>query len=512
MSRTTIASERRIRQRKRPHSLIYVELGSSNGGMMKDLSEKGFAMRVMMPLRADESTTFAFSLNASIRVEGTCRVLWVEEGGRVAGLQFTEVAPELRGQVRSWLEEQQSQASKPAATSNSASPASTMQQLRDEIRSTPARPEIPEIEAAAVPESKPEAPALQQLPEIPSTPAPAPVSTLQRLREELRSAPARQEIRQTPAPPPAFPTPEPVMPLPVEAPPPPPAPVAPVVVVESPPAQVVAAPPEPPAPVSTPILESLPALPDERVSFESFAPPRVRERSLVSLGLQMMLLFAVVAVGVVFRQDVGNGMVWLGTKIAGPTTPEISPIVHNESPPLSPAPSSAAPSSATEAPNSAPSGSESTPNSSSLEPKDESGARGKSNEESAAKSDSSVTLPATNPTPVPPGSVQPATRPATFPPASGVSGIESGQSEFLAAEDILKRNSTAELPEAVKLLWSAVEKGNANAEVALAELYRQGKGVAKNCDQTNILLSAAARKGNAMAQKLLREFQLESCE
>jgi TPR repeat protein len=56
-----------------------------------------------------------------------------------------------------------------------------------------------------------------------------------------------------------------------------------------------------------------------------------------------------------------------------------------------------------------------------------------------------------------------------------------------------------------------VEKGNTAAEIDLAELFRTGRGVAKNCDQTLILLSAAARKGNAEARKRLEAFQREGC-
>lgn len=68
------------------------------------------------------------------------------------------------------------------------------------------------------------------------------------------------------------------------------------------------------------------------------------------------------------------------------------------------------------------------------------------------------------------------------------------------------------MPEAVRLLWVAVERGNSSAEVALANLYWKGEGVAKNCDQTRILLSAAARKGNAEAKKQLEQLNREGCE
>jgi len=57
-----------------------------------------------------------------------------------------------------------------------------------------------------------------------------------------------------------------------------------------------------------------------------------------------------------------------------------------------------------------------------------------------------------------------------------------------------------------------VQKGNINAEVALADLYRKGKGVEKNCSQARILLSAAAQKGSVEARMYLGEFTREGCE
>ena len=66
-------------------------------------------------------------------------------------------------------------------------------------------------------------------------------------------------------------------------------------------------------------------------------------------------------------------------------------------------------------------------------------------------------------------------------------------------------------PEAVSLLWLAVRKNHVGAEITLAELYHQGRGVAKSCDQARVLLSAAARKGSPDARKRLQEFQREIC-
>jgi TPR repeat protein len=99
------------------------------------------------------------------------------------------------------------------------------------------------------------------------------------------------------------------------------------------------------------------------------------------------------------------------------------------------------------------------------------------------------------------------------PGRSSGTASDNGQQEYQQAEQILSnRGSEAELAVGVRLLWVAVEKGNVNAEVALAELYRQGKGVARNCDQARILLNAAVRRGSAEAQKHLDELVRDGCE
>ena len=99
------------------------------------------------------------------------------------------------------------------------------------------------------------------------------------------------------------------------------------------------------------------------------------------------------------------------------------------------------------------------------------------------------------------------------PPATPDTSPDAGQAEYLQAVQILRgRNAGVDTPEAVRLLWIAVEKGNPGAEVTLADLYWRGQGVVRNCDQTRILLTAAARKGSAEAQKRLQQFQREGCE
>jgi hypothetical protein len=136
----TVTSERRKRSRQRPPSLVYVELATQNGGMMRDLGEEGFAVRAMMPLRLGEKTPFSFSLNEFIRIDGEGSILWVEEKGRVAGVKFTQVSSTARAQIHGWL----NGAAERVQQQRMAAPeAPTLEQLREELRASPPRPLAP---------------------------------------------------------------------------------------------------------------------------------------------------------------------------------------------------------------------------------------------------------------------------------------------------------------------------------------------------------------------------------
>jgi len=54
-------------------------------------------------------------------------------------------------------------------------------------------------------------------------------------------------------------------------------------------------------------------------------------------------------------------------------------------------------------------------------------------------------------------------------------------------------------------LWAAVQAGNTNAAVELADLYIKGNGVPKNCQQARVLLLAASEKRNTAAIKRLHD-------
>jgi hypothetical protein len=503
-------AERRKKLRKKPLSLVYVELASSNGGMMRDLSEEGFAVRAMIPLRAGQKTPFAFSLGESTRIEGEGLVDWIEENGRIAGVKFVNIPATARDLIDEWLLRSDEPATREGdATSPPRPEPSTIEELREELRTAPPRPVPPKKEPPS-----PEAVAQPVVPQPPSGEEPSPTGP--------------------PASPP--PVPEEDMPFPFE-------PAEPLSVAEetteapSPPAAPENGSTEPPIPASSilPALErrwrmpasSVPAprreseqddfslaernpnLPDissiliqpcgtsprpraERARLEHLpaleqqaapSPPSWAEEFTLTRAITIMLILAFVVATYVFHRAIGDGLIWLGEKIGGTRQEALRA------------------------------------------PADQGGAPGTAVAPEADSNPPVAGLPASKPeiqrpitgstqssfpTINPPPTATPL--PETFSSAVAPENEQAGQPEYLQAVQILRGNSGIGTVEVVRLLWISVEKGNPSAEIVLADLYWHARGVARNCDQTRILLTAAARKGSAVAQKQLQQFQQEGCE
>lgn len=254
----------------------------------------------------------------------------------------------------------------------------------------------------------------------------------------------------------------------------------------------LAAPPAVPRRVPPP-LEPLSSFEGET---DSDAPGWM-DRFTLGRAIGIMLFLTLLAGSYVYHREFGLALIWLGHQIAGDDSSESSKVVLPGQPSASgvvPAPAGAARPLVPPSPNN-------QQQVASMEPK-------------------SADLPAaTDQTPSPelkntaPGSLVPLTQVARPPAPAAASPTDNpGQQEYLEALQILRSPSRApEVPAAIKLLWLSVEKGNTSAEIALAELFRTGKGVAKNCDQARILLFAAARKGSAEAHKRLEELRREGC-
>jgi hypothetical protein len=474
--------ERRKRFRKKPPRLVYVELGNGNGGMMRDLSEDGFALRAMMPLATGEKMHFCLSLEDSMRIEGESQVIWTGEGGRAAGLKFVEITAEARTQIREWLagldgvskEDISEEAKEPTRESRPVPSASELvERLRREARSVPPRPVS--IKESSVSVATPET---EQEPPLPGRLAERTTQHASIASQMLPSAPA------VPSPPPVHEAP-PVRP-----------PVA-----HSPAAPTYHAPSAHPSAwqKQPPVLVPLPSLEDETEGGELAAARRVR-RSVFSRTFGFILLLALGAAGWFYHEEVGYGLIWLGQQLTGVDQDSSQQSKPDATAPAATVPSQSAPDPTPEV--SKPKSQEKIPNDTQEKKLDPPAAR---TEHAAQEQPASTATEDTDP----------ATPPATNKnnPVPADPAPEAGQSEYTDAMRILGGDQVrARMPEAVRLLWVAVEKGNSNAEVTLAGLYRDGRSVKKNCEQARVLLSAAARKGNALAKTSLQQFLRDGCE
>src|SRR6516162_9616578 len=541
-STMTVDGERRKKLRKKPLSLVYVELPSANGGMMRDLSEDGFAMRAMIPLRGGQQTSFVFSLDEFTRIEGEGVVEWIEENGRIAGVKFAEIPASARDKIDEWLLRSDEPSTEEQDAAISHPPAPTMEELREEMRIAPPRPVPPKKEEPSASDAKkalagpppqssedqsstqrpddqrsapedvafpPEAVEHPVVSEENTEPASAPEAmehpVVSEENTEPASAPEAVAAFSEGNSEPGFP------PFAREANPAAPASSVSFMIERrwrmphssSPTSEAEALedsePPE--RDPNVPDISSILMQPAGTSSGPAKAPrqhlpgldgqaaePRLpwTEDLTLSSAISIMFILALTVGIYVFHGEVGQGLIWLGERMGGrseralPSSANATVSVHSSEPP------------ATAAPAPDPPPSPSVPASS--EP---------ATQEPAADS---TPAPAADP---PPSHSPPATNSS---PGTSVASRDPGQSEYLQAEQLLRANSGVGTGEAVQLLWISVEKGNPYAEIALADLYWHGRGVPKNCDQTRILLAAAARKGNPEAHRRLEQFQQEGCE
>jgi PilZ domain len=529
MSPRTANSERRNNARKRPPSLIYVELSAVNGGMMRDLSEEGFALRAMMPLTPGENTTFSFLLGESTRIEGQGEIVWVEDKGRLAGIRFTEVSSPTRKEIQNWLngvsEPQESDEPEEEPVASPLPDSQTFDQLREELRKAPPRPELPKGNAATPASAPPTPTNTEKTPPVvpPATPAqevPAAASPV--VTESKLFWPLEKERR--PPDPIPFPGVPGLMPeqhakesnlepaVPAREPSantPHPQQTPPITLPHFPEEDVIVRPrPTPDLPdisrilmqpprkasyaAQPPVLEPLETPHHSREMYEEN-----RKRGFtLGRAVTIMFVLACLATVVVYHQIIGQGLIWLGEQMGA--------VRVNENP--TPMTTGQVPSVETNPPASKPANSPADSTAGSVPDKNtENVSDGAAQRNSGAQS----ALPSITQNPPPP--VTPLAGIST--PAASEPGQESGLVEYTKAQQLLHgKNGVSDPSEAVRLLWVSVEKGNPSAELTLAEMYWHGEGVARNCDQTRILLSAAARKGNSDAQKRLQQFQREGCE
>jgi hypothetical protein len=583
--------------KKKPSQLVYLELGSSNGGMLISLSEEGFRFRAVSPVRPDVEMRFAFQLDGSVPLEGAGVIEDLDDDCKSGALRFTEVSEQFRSSLNGWLKADTS-SSYPGRefTSAASDPLDTMEKIRKDLRAGYGKPvyapdPVPSVLPLTQPSTEPgiavsaasavttesTAPAVEAKASEPSPPlleaesglAARPAAIPQEAKvafpttADLRAPVPGTSTLRLPQPKPEAADTESVRRLfsaelsadasnakaldettiPAEKPTPEPTEITsaflrstgPEYHTPFMPRRAVMNPTEQtekvradskPRPYVPPLEESFDqAWERARIVTSPDSPHMSRTAAGGIITVALAVILGALAFN--FRQEIGTGFISLGRSISGGSQATPSQAAPDAQPAGGESDSGATEAQPNAAPSDAPSQLDSAAKPSPSKPggavQNFQAAAGPSvstpasqpatNARESAATKSPKSEPSSSATNGKPGNTappQPAPETASNP--GEVIETVTGEGEFNAARNMLQGpNRLTELRRAVDLLWASVRKGYVPAEVTLADLYRRGDGVEKNCDQAIVLLTAASKKGSADARRMLELLAEQGC-
>jgi hypothetical protein len=521
-------TERRRSRRRKPPQLVYLEFGRENGGMVKDVSEGGMRFHLINPVAVGQSLNFAVTIDAARRLEGQALMVWTDAGGKSGGMSFSGISAESRDALNAWLAEIDS----PHSANSVGAPGT----IRPSGEDTPVVSVVdaPEpVQPTAVPPGSVVATPILASPVVPAPAASVAVEVPQFIAPPMFQAvvvpivspgapvetPGSLEVAEKLLPALAMPFSEsarPVTredwirsarenPVPGERGSKPIAMVMPVrasgTSIEEKVQLVLPRTHRETRPAETrkfekladrvdplreflrqPLDNSVPAPVEEAAGVTLDERPRriwSTSRVVMVLGLAAICGAAAAFAAIAYRQNVGESIIELGEKISGEPRSQVGGEAAHPPPDASPAGNSQPDSSKPTAKRPAASG----------------------NNSAAPLSDRPATQPAT------PQRSSPISQ--TYPQTLQKS--PTSQTELAAGREIVA-GKPKRVPEDVASLWLAVENGDANAEVQLADRYLVGNGVEKNCDQGRVLLQAAAKRGSELATRRLAELSGTGCQ
>ena len=93
----------RRRHSRRLTALSYIRLGTTNGGIVLNVSEGGLAFTAAEPLASEIIPRFLFQLGDDPAwIEASGRIAWLNDAKKGAGIIFTEIADEDRDRIQRW--------------------------------------------------------------------------------------------------------------------------------------------------------------------------------------------------------------------------------------------------------------------------------------------------------------------------------------------------------------------------------------------------------------------------
>jgi len=96
--------ERRVRPRYRPSSVVYVKVGTENGGIVLNISETGLQLAAGELLKWNAALSLSLKLSYhSNPIEAAGQLIWLSESKRTAGFEFVSLTEQVRTQIREWI-------------------------------------------------------------------------------------------------------------------------------------------------------------------------------------------------------------------------------------------------------------------------------------------------------------------------------------------------------------------------------------------------------------------------
>jgi len=93
--------------RQKVESLVYVDLGSENGGFPNNISEDGMCFQGIRPLKANQQVRITFKLDGMDEpISVMAKVVWLTESRKGGALQFIDLPEASRQQIRNWILQQ----------------------------------------------------------------------------------------------------------------------------------------------------------------------------------------------------------------------------------------------------------------------------------------------------------------------------------------------------------------------------------------------------------------------
>jgi len=101
--------ERRLHARQRIDTLVYLDIGADNGGIVLNLSDEGLRFQAVGPLDKQSELRLRIKIPGSkTRIDVTAQIAWLSDSKRQAGVRFLDVQPGGSIQIQEWIRSQAS--------------------------------------------------------------------------------------------------------------------------------------------------------------------------------------------------------------------------------------------------------------------------------------------------------------------------------------------------------------------------------------------------------------------